>query len=313
MDEMRFLAEANGFFTRQNVLSAGHDDRSIARALHARLWVRIRPGYYTFSDLWAGADAEEQHRIRARTVLHKLGPRVVLSHVSAALEHRLRVWDVDLSLVHVTRLDGGPGRIEAGVHFHEGFCTDSEVDVIDGMLIMNKTRTALETCAGVSSEHSLVVLDSLLHQGCSREALEAQHDLMRHWPGMQHVQIPVGMADGRSESVGESRVCWLCRVQHLPRPNLQYAVLDHRGVLVGTTDFDWKAYGLLGEFDGKVKYGRLLREGETPEDAVFREKVREDAVREASGCAMIRFIWRDLYQATETAERVRRMLRREAA
>jgi hypothetical protein len=313
MEEMRVLAEAQGYFTRRDVLAAGHDDRTIARALRARLWVRIRHGYYTFTDLWVSADLQTQHRVQSHAALHKLGDRVALSHVSAALEHQLLVWDVDLTLVHVTRLDGGPGRIEAGIHFHEGFCTEDEVEEIDGRLVVNRTRAALETCTGISTEHALVVLDSLLHHGCSKEALAAQHELMRHWPGMQHVQIAVGMADGRAESVGESRIRWLCRVHHLPRPDLQYDVFDHRGVLVGTTDFDWKELGLLGEFDGKVKYGRLLRDGERPEDAVFREKVREDAIREASECAMIRFIWRDLYVARETAERVRRMLRRKAA
>lgn len=313
MDELRILAEARGFFTRQDAFAAGHDDRSIARTRSTQLWVRIRNGYYTFSDLWASADDQERHRVTARAVMHKLEHRVVLSHVSAALEHRLLVWDVDLSLVHVTRLDGGPGRIEAGVHYHEGFCADDDVVEVDGMLVVKPARAALETCIGASTEHALVVLDSLLHQGTPREALEAQHGLMRHWPGMQHVQIAVPMADGRAESVGETRVRWLGRKHHLPAPDLQCRILDHRGVLIGITDFGWTEHGLLGEFDGKVKYGRLLREGEEPEDAVFREKVREDAIREASGCAMVRIIWRDLYRDHETAERIRRLLRRRAA
>lgn len=313
MDRLRTLAATRGFFTRADALQDGHDHKSVSRACRTRLWVRIRHGYYTFSDLWSATDQPQRHRVMARAVAHKLGRRVALSHVTAALEHDILVWDVDLSLVHVTRLDGGPGRIEAGVHYHEGICTDEDLVEIDGMLVVRPIRAALETCTGVSNEHSLVLLDSLLNKYGCRDELDARHDLMAHWPGMQHVQVAVRMADGRAESVGESRVRWLCYKHQVPAPDLQYDVRDHHGVLIGTTDFAWESLGLLGEFDGRIKYGRFLRPGEDPGDAVFREKVREDAVREASGCQLVRIVWRELYRDHETAARIRRMMRGRAA
>jgi hypothetical protein len=92
-------------------------------------------------------------------------------------------------------------------------------------------------------------------------------------------------------------------------PDLQFSVIDHTGRLIGTTDFAWEEHKLLGEFDGKVKYGRLLRSGEEPEDAVFREKRREDLLRETTGWGMIRLVWSDLYSPLATAARVRRMMR----
>lgn len=313
VDGLRILAESRGFFTRKEALGEGHADKTIARALRLRLWVRIRHGYYTFTDLWAAADDRERHLVRAHAVMHKLGSRAALSHVSAALEHKLMVWDVDLSLVHVTRLDGGQGRIEAGVHYHEGVCRDDDLVSIDSMLVVNRARAALETSTSTSTEQSLVVLDSVLRNGCTRDELEAMHEEMLHWPGMQHTQVAVRMADGRSESVGESRCRWLFYKHRLPAPKLQHNVYDAQGNLIGTTDFAWEEHGLLGEFDGRVKYGRLLRPGETPGDAVFREKVREDALREASNCGMVRIIWSHLYQDYETAARVRRLMRRRAA
>ncbi len=36
----------------------------------------------------------------------------------------------------------------------------------------------------------------------------------------------------------------------------------------------------MGEFDGRIKYGRLLRPGQEAGDAVFEEKRREDAIRD---------------------------------
>ena len=81
------------------------------------------------------------------------------------------------------------------------------------------------------------------------------------------------------------------------------------GNLVGITDFAWPEYRLLGEFDGKVKYGRLLKPGEEPGDAVFREKIREDLLREATRWALIRFVWANLYNPRASEERTRRMMR----
>ena len=50
---------------------------------------------------------------------------------------------------------------------------------------------------------------------------------------------------------------------------------------------------MLGEFDGRVKYGRLLRPGQEPGDAVFEEKRREDAIRD-EGWGVVRWVWSDL-------------------
>ena len=58
-------------------------------------------------------------------------------------------------------------------------------------------------------------------------------------------------------------------------------------------DFGWEDDRHLGEFDGKIKYGRLLREGEEPGDVVFREKVREDAIR-GELWGMTRWVMADL-------------------
>jgi hypothetical protein len=48
-----------------------------------------------------------------------------------------------------------------------------------------------------------------------------------------------------------------------------------------------------GEFDGKIKYQKLLRPDETASDRVFREKRPEDAMR-ADLRGMSRFIWSDV-------------------
>jgi hypothetical protein len=313
MDHLRHLAATNGCFTRADALRVGLDDNAIRRALKVGLWTRVRWGVYTFTDLWADQGATERHLAAARSVARKLGPAVALSHVSAALDHGLTVWDADLSLVHVTRLDGGAGRTEAGVQHHEGFCAGAEVAEKDGYLIVTPARAALESAAILSTEAAVAALDSGLHlQRFSTEELDETFGLMQHWPDTLHLQFAVRFADARAESVGESRARYLCYRHGLPAPELQFHVYDERGGLAGITDMVWEEHRLLGEFDGKVKYGRLLRPGEQPGDAVFREKRREDELRRLTGFSMVRLAWADLYNSAETAGRIRALMRRAA-
>ena len=86
----------------------------------------------------------------------------------------------------------------------------------------------------------------------------------------------IAFADAGAESVGESRSRVLLARARLPPPVLQWEVPDPR-TRIGRTDFAWPELRTVGEFDGRVKYGRLLRPGQEPGDVVFAEKRREDA------------------------------------
>jgi hypothetical protein len=140
-------------------------------------------------------------------------------------------------------------------------------------------------------EAGVVTADSALRKApeLAKEVEELQ-ERFAYFPGSRQGRITIGFADGRSDSPGES----VTRVQFhrygIPIPELQYDVIDDQGNLLGTSDFYWKQHRHLGEFDGKIKYQKLLRAGETPSDCVFREKRREDAMR-ADLRGMTRFTW----------------------
>jgi hypothetical protein len=116
------------------------------------------------------------------------------------------------------------------------------------------------------------------------------------------------LAQPGAQSVGESRMRFLCWAGGIPKPVLQYPVYDREGHLIATVDAAWPEHGVIGEFDGRVKYGRLLRPGEEPGDAVFREKVREDRIRDATGWRVVRVVWDDLARRHETVARIRAAL-----
>lgn len=268
----------------------------------------MRRGYYTFPDVWAASTEEQRHLMRCRAVLHSLGDAVALSHTSGCVAQGVDVWGLSLDRVHVTRLDGGAGRIEGDVVHHEGFVADHEVDLVDGMRVLAPARCVLELGTLGTPESALVSLNSALHRRlCSLDEVGTQFDLMAHWPRVRHLHVPVRMCTDRAESVGESRGLWLFWTQNLPAPVLQLEVW-HAARLIGRTDWGWPKHRGLGEFDGRVKYGRLLEPGRDPGEVVFREKQREDRLREVSGAWMIRLVWADLRDPSQTAQRLRRLI-----
>jgi hypothetical protein len=90
----------------------------------------------------------------------------------------------------------------------------------------------------------------------------------------------------------------------VPTPQPQYEVRAG-GLRVARSDFGWPDLGAVAEFDGLVKYGRLLLPGESVADAVVREKLREDAIRD-TGMRCVRWIWSDLEDFTQPAARLAR-------
>jgi len=167
---------------------------------------------------------------------------------------------------------------------------------------MNPVRAALEYTTLANVEHSLVEVDDLLHRKLvDLAALRARYAEMARWPGTLITDLVLRLADGRSESVGETRARYLVWSQGLPPPEVNYPIFDESGREVARVDLAWPAYGLFLEFDGKVKYERLLREGDSASDVVFREKQREDMICRLTGWRCIRIVWADLYKHEVTA------------
>jgi len=93
----------------------------------------------------------------------------------------------------------------------------------------------------------------------------------------------------------------------LETPELQFDVYDDFGYLIGRSDFSWRGGRVLGEFDGKVKYGDPFVKGESPVDVLFREKRREDSLR-ATGAWVVRWVWADLAPPQVFVGRIQRAL-----
>jgi hypothetical protein len=307
---LQAIVNMQGAFLRSEALALGYDDRTIASHVRSKAWTRVRRGAYVGGELWDASDEVGRRLIVARAALRTVRTTVALSHTTAADAYGAAVWDLP-DLVHLTRTDQRAGRSEAGIKQHRGALFVGDLTVRDGQLLTSGTRTALDITTITDVEHSLVTMDSLLHLGeTTPELLQQGLAMMHFWPDSLASDLVVRLADGRSESVGESRGKFLCWAQGLPAPTPQFEIRDRNGRVVARVDLAWPELGVFLEFDGRVKYERYLREGESVTDAVLREKRREEMICELTGWRCIRIVWADLYQPERTAARIRAMFHR---
>ena len=110
-------------------------------------------------------------------------------------------------------------------------------------------------------------------------------------------------ADPRSESPGESRARVLFEELSFEPPTLQHQ-LHLPGVGKVRLDFYWEGPGVVGEFDGRLKYSRNLA-GVPTDKSLQAEKVREDGLR-MQDLQVVRFMWKDLDDPPELARRLLR-------
>ncbi|PWW21317.1 hypothetical protein JD79_00445 [Geodermatophilus normandii] len=147
-------------------------------------------------------------------------------------------------------------------------------------------------------------VDAALASGhLSREDLTACLERMGPVPGSRRAARVTTFADGRSESVGESRSRVLLHRLGIPAPDLQVRLLRPNRSVIGRCDFGWREHRTVGEFDGRVEY--RADEGRDPGDVVFREELREDEIRDA-GWEVARWTWADLDTPSVVDRRIRR-------
>ncbi|MEO7351275.1 MAG: type IV toxin-antitoxin system AbiEi family antitoxin domain-containing protein [Marmoricola sp.] len=308
-DELRSICDEHGIFLRREAIALGYDDRALHRAMKARQIHRVRHGAYVFGDQWQPLDETARHLLTARAVLRTAHSAMALSHTTALIAMGAPLWDLPLDDVHTTRLDGRAGRREAGVAQHRGRVLPGDVTEIADMPVTSAVRTALDMTRIVDVEHSLVSMDWLLHtKALDKPELRSRAAAMNLSPGTLATDLTIRLADGRLESVGESRSNYLFWRGGLPKAEPQYTVYDERGNLFARVDFAWAAYGVFLEFDGKVKYEKYRREGESVVDTILREKKREETICRLTGWRCIRIVWADLYKPEGTIAHIRGVL-----
>jgi hypothetical protein len=308
-DALRTLTDQHGIFLAREALEIGCDDKILRRGRRDGILHRVRHGAYHFADTWPRDDEAAQHVLAGAAVLRTARAPMVLSHCTALTVHEVPLWGVPRDRVHVTRLDGRSGRSGAGVVQHQGLVVPGDSVLRRGLPVTSVARAAVELSALTRTEVSLCVLDFVLNRGlATREELQEVQLRMEHWPGTLASDLAIRLADECRESVGESRTFYVMYQGGVPKAVPQLEIYDEAGWLLARLDFAWPDLGVWLEFDGREKYLKFLREGETVIDAVLREKKREERIAAVTGWRCIRITWADLHRPHATAAYIRNVL-----
>ena len=276
----------------------GYDRRTLGRLVQQGEIDRVRRGAYA-DPLAEPMREDERQRTKHRRLVMATVPQLALdacvSHTSAAVLHDLPI-PPGLGPVHVTRSrQSGQGRLSANIHVHGAPLPDSDLELVDGVLVTTIPRTVMDCARILPLGRGVAMADAALHQELTdKDELSAVAASLGRRAGNARARTVVELADGRSESPGES----LSRIKfvqsRIPAPDLQREFYTDDGVWVARVDFDWDDFRLVGEFDGKIKYGRDFRPGVPIEEIVYEEKLREDAIRELDR-GVVRWTWADIF------------------
>jgi hypothetical protein len=288
---------------RRQLIATGWTDQELRKQRLAGELHRLGRGAYVAAP-GEPPRYEARHALLAAVRDERHAADGVLSHVSAAVLHGLSTWGLPLDRIHRTRDRRTGGRVGNGVHLHAAPLTADEVDEVDGLLVTSVARTVVDLARTVGFDAAVAVADSALHKHLvDTDQLARATRRCTGWPGAPQARHVVAVADGGSDSVGESRSRLAILRAGLPAPVLQWPV-EGRG-RVFEVDFGWPDLRTVGEFDGLFKYGRLLKPDQDPAEVVVAEKLREDEIRDLD-LRVVRWIWAEIDHFDPVAERLRR-------
>lgn len=288
----------------ERLVSEGFSRDELGRMCRRGDLRRVRRGAYSAPSTQEVATLDT-HREMIFATVPQLRANAVVSHASAAVLHGLPIPDARLTKVHVTRPRvGGGGKQRSLVTLHSSRLEGPDLSEIDGIPVTSLARTVFDLSRSLPFDEAVPAGDRALAIGMAVDLLTEMLDRGKHWGGIRPAHRVAGFIDGRSESVGESLSRIRCFRMGIPTPEPQLKIIDD-GTVVASCDLGWEEHRTVGEFDGMIKYGRLLQPGERVEDVIFREKRREDLIRDL-GWRVVRWIWSELFRFEVVRDRLDR-------
>ncbi|MGV1009362.1 MAG: hypothetical protein ACOYBY_12235 [Dermatophilaceae bacterium] len=288
------LAAGHGTLTTHELAAAGYERHAPERLVRDGVLRRVRHAAYVDAGRYEAADHHGRHELETRAVVRSLSCYAA-SHVSALVWWGLPVLRSDLGPVHVCGIGKGRARGSPGLQVHRSV---GGADVVQhrGIPVVVPELAVLQVCRSAGPRAALVAAEAGLRAGLVCRDTLARRQATGRW-GLPSAHV-VALADGLSESAGES---W-CRLVFaglgLVQPEQQVEIRDDLGRFVARVDFLFRELNLVVEFDGALTYA-----GADGREALIAEKRREDALRRL-GYRVVRLTWADLHDP----ERVLRLL-----
>lgn len=257
----------------------------------------VRQGVWVAADTWAYLPPEQRHAALVHaTDLCRDDGAIYCCTAAAAVWGLPRVGPWPTSVHgHITGT-----RIRGSDVLTYHVAEPAATILVNGVSVTSPARTIIDLARRDTLATAVAAADAALRRGlCTRDELSAEvAAIPRRHRGRAAAALVRDLADPGSMSPGES----LSRVQmyllRLPRPRLQAPHDDAHG-RIGVVDFDWA--GVIGEFDGKIKY--RIPEGATPQEAseiLWREKRREDRLRRIK--PVCRWVWHEALDQSRLAK-----------
>jgi hypothetical protein len=304
----------------------------IHREFRAGRLVRIRRGFYVSTADWLRARPSQRFAWSTAAITRSV-KGAVLCGETAALASGLPTLRTPPWVELATTLPGRSGvrrsplmvlgegsaaqQVRGNRSYPLRYCLKPNVESVayGEFHCISRIRTTIDIMLTARLTEALVVADGLARI-LSREGKLPSHANLLAIPAIAdgianhphasariRAERAAALASPLAESVGESYSRAAFEILGFEQPVLQHAFYDKEG-FIGRADCWWPKHRVVGEFDGKAKYvDAAVRGPISPEDAVYREKLREDRIRRL-GFGFVRWGWADV----EDPERLRRRL-----
>lgn len=277
-------------------------DYDAARTVLKSLY-RVSRGVYSVSK---PAGPENVHWLRAVGALRQ-HPKHAASHISAAVIHGLPMFRPDLSQLHL-HTNGGNRRGPHGtVHVHTG---DRKHVLTDRGLAVTSIADTLVDCARTQSRETAVVMadHALHHKLVTPSEITDALKRAKFQTGAARARRVLALADGRSESVGETRARLICLDAGIA-VTPQVEVRDGQGHVLTRFDLIVDGYPIGLAFDGRGKYTDYRNPDEPADQKFWEEKLQQELV-EDHGYQRVPIHWALLDSPARVIARIRRAMAR---
>ena len=302
LSELQAIADLNHGLIRPCDLATFGLDRNAMRSVLGKLY-RVGRGLYTIQK---PRNPQEVHYYRTAGAL-LARPEAKASHVSAAVIHGLPLFRPDLARIHLDVPDAHSLGQRSSAHLHLARSPDTVR--VAGLPVTGIAATIIDCARSQTRETAVVMADSALHRRLvtASQLQEATDSCGTAW-GISRARNVVRLADGRSESAGESRsrlICLDAGISVTP----QVEVRDERGYVLARMDLGVDGLPMGIEFDGKGKYRDYVDPDSDPDEKYWQEKVRKELI-EDYGRILVPVYWKMLDRTDLVLARVRRGMTR---
>jgi len=242
-------------FTKAEVFDLGIRNRGWRSLVSEDLVREVYPGYFVDAAL------PDTVQLRLAIASRILTPDLVVARRTAAWLHGLDLLDHrgfprTPPLEVVTRRQQLRSKSPLLTTHVADDLLSADVMEVDGLLVTTPMRTAADLARFAPRADALVSLDAFLHDGrVSPEAFRKSLIRWRRRRGIRQAYEIADLADGRSQSGGESRLRLRVIDMGLPPPQLQVPVYDLFGEVRFWLDLGWRNWMLALEYDGEEFHG----------------------------------------------------------